>query len=51
MWLDKSKLPLTNIDLPNSFFEFTLATFRKGGTMIYIHKNTKAQQAKGRFKY
>ena len=38
MWLDKKKLLLTNIDLPNFCFKFTPTESRKGGTMIYIKK-------------
>ena len=48
--LIKNKPPLTNIDLPNFYFEFTPAESRKEAKMIYIQKKSKVQ-AKGRFKH
>ena len=44
--LIKNKPPLTNIDLPNFCFEFTPAETRKGGTIIYIHKNLRYKRRK-----
>ena len=48
--LIKNKPHLTNIDLTNYCFEFTLAESRKEGTMIYIQTKSKVQ-AKERFEH